>query len=133
MRTIAALILIALTIALPVTTMSVQHYHFHYGEDEESRGLRNLGQLPALNIPPGMHGIMAGQKRRLSGWNRWQKRKYHRSGNHFRWGIGYSQYKKQGNYVPIGRRTLSSVNQLQNGSRHRMHDVHAIGSKNSKI
>ena len=67
MRTIAALILIAMTIALPVATMSVQHYHFHYGEDEEGRGLRNLGQLPPLKVTPEMLAVMRGQKRRLDG------------------------------------------------------------------
>ena len=30
-----------MTIALSVMTKSIQHYHFHFGEDEESRGLSN--------------------------------------------------------------------------------------------
>ena len=30
-----------MTIALPVTTKSIQHYHFHYGKDEQGRGLSN--------------------------------------------------------------------------------------------
>ena len=57
-----------MTIALPVTTKSIQHYHFHYGEDEESRSLRSLGQLgPHPLITPQMIATLGMGSRRLNG------------------------------------------------------------------
>ena len=57
MRTIAALTLIAMTIAVPVTTKSVQHYHFHYGEDEESHYLKNNHKVMSLDTIRNSFGL----------------------------------------------------------------------------
>ena len=146
-----------MTITLPVTTKIIQHYHFHNGEEEGSRGLRNVAILgPPSPFGDEIRRYHLWRSPRISAWNKWQKSKYHRFGNRFAWTMGYNQHQNQQksrrdrlnrerhnhilwdsryrNYKWQQRRGLNedkhnsfSAEQLQELSKHRKHNAHAWG------